>query len=296
MNREAGARYRARNREKINEQARDRWRAFRALRGDPCDGHRCDGCRSCAILAHCCRGDNPNHTLPEIGSITPYSGTLGVVREDASAIECHVCGEWFRRLTQHIWHRHDLTSEEYRSAFGLARGQPLIARSERIAMSESLIPWMGARAEVMDMIRPTPERAALLSARPQRLQVRASMRPGREERMRAIHARMKDHPMPRSHNEATCRVCGESYSVPPSAVRRGRKTCGSESCVAEWRRRHRGRVPTNAKLNASAVSDIRYRLELGESYRALANDFGVSSGAIGMIAHGVTWKARGHLR
>lgn len=281
-------RYRAKKRDAINAQARQRWADQRAARGDPCMSHACDGCRSCRVLAKCCRGDNPDYRLPPLGSFQPVFGDLGLVREDADMIQCHACGDWFRRLTQHIWHQHDLTSNEYRSVFGLARMQPLVAPAERAAMSMSLDPYKSASPERMAEIRPTPERTAMLSARPERLQATLIKNVTRKIRIRELNQRQKGRPRPR-HRE-TCSVCGASYAVPPANART-RKTCGSRECVVRWRELH---PPVHsAKLSAAQVDAIRVAYAAGGiSHQQLGRSFGVSGSTVYLIVNGKTWVAK----
>lgn len=92
----------------------------------PCAGHKCDNCKICRS-GRCCRRDNPDYKLPELGEWNgPIYGELGVLVDDGQKVECHCCGEWFTKLGHHII-IHDLTAEEYKSVFGLNKHRGLAA-------------------------------------------------------------------------------------------------------------------------------------------------------------------------
>lgn len=99
-----------------------------------CTDHWCDSCATCS-KGRCCRSDDPTYRLPELGSIQPFSGELGVRRDLDDKVECHVCGGWFQSVASHSWIAHDLTALEYKAAFGLMR-KGLISETYRRRMSD----------------------------------------------------------------------------------------------------------------------------------------------------------------
>lgn len=91
-----------------------------------CYGHACDGCPSC-VKGRCCRKDNPDYRLPELGDWDGVMyGELGVFADDGDKAECHCCGRWYRHLGNHVARTHGLTADEYRSIFGLRQSTGLI--------------------------------------------------------------------------------------------------------------------------------------------------------------------------
>lgn len=214
-----------------------------AWRPRGCAGHACDGCRMC-VRGYCCRSDDSGYRLPEPGDIPVSYGTLGTIAEDNETQQCHMCGEWFRSLHKHAYHSHDLTPDEYRSAFGLAWRQPLYGPQDRRAYGERLKPWWATDGRMVNEHRPTPEQASAWSSRPERLQVRNRKRPIRERLAREVLA---NAPRPKTEPRMSeCVVCHRSYRLPQSAADRGYKTCGAE-CRRVWRlSRHRIACPPEA--------------------------------------------------
>lgn len=253
----------------------------------PCVGHPCDDCPRC-VRGICCRRDNPAYHLPELGSLPPLAGSLGVLRTDGDQVECHLCGGWFRRLGQHLFWKHDVMVAEYKALFGLGRVTPLAsAASIEISRQQSIERRSGASAEVMRAIRPTAEQTSASSSRPERLSVRTARLPQR----RVLAKAMSASPHPHAHNEEICRICGRSFRVPPSAVVRGRKTCGRQDCLRRWRLNH-SRPPSNAKLTAALAIQIRERLSRGGSQRIVATEFGVTQSLVSQIHREIVWRSR----
>ncbi len=98
-----------------------------------CSSHWCDQCKTCE-RGRCCRNDDPQHRLPEVGEITPFYGDLGVRSDWGDRVECHVCGDWYISVGSHSWIAHDLTAAEYKAAFGLTN-KGLISEDYRGRMS-----------------------------------------------------------------------------------------------------------------------------------------------------------------
>ena len=139
---------------------------------DCCVGHECDGCAKCRS-GHCCRSDYAEYSLPEFGQWrSAVFGVYGVLAEQDGLVQCHACGEFFKGLASHLWHVHDLTSDEYRSIFGLNRTQPLAGSVFRDAMRASA----GHLAGIMPP-RPTREQMARVhQGSRRRLQAALSMK------------------------------------------------------------------------------------------------------------------------
>ena len=49
--------------------------------------------------------------------------------DDEGNILCHVCGRGFKKLAEHIKHKHKMTTDEYREEFGLNRTASLIGKN-----------------------------------------------------------------------------------------------------------------------------------------------------------------------
>lgn len=95
----------------------------------PCAGHPCDNCGTCK-RGHCCRRDNPDYKLPSLGEWDePIHGELGVLTVEDDLLQCHCCGEFYSALQTHVFWKHDLTADEYRSIFGLNRNTGLWSQS-----------------------------------------------------------------------------------------------------------------------------------------------------------------------
>src|SRR5689334_1628762 len=98
----------------------------------PCKGHLCDNCPTCQ-RGRCCRRDNPNYRLPELGEWDgPIYGELGVLNDDGEKVECHCCGEWFKMIGGiHLLRAHNLTAPEYRAIFGFSQTRGLASQKLR---------------------------------------------------------------------------------------------------------------------------------------------------------------------
>lgn len=138
-----------------------------------CKGHPCDNCKTCQS-GRCCRKDNPDYKLPELGEWDgPIYGKLGVMNDDGEKVECHCCGAWVRGLAPHAWLAHNLLASEYRSIFGLGRRTALVSAcvSEKLrSMADvSRLPKLSGAVLL------TSEQKSALGSRPRRLQVEQSI-------------------------------------------------------------------------------------------------------------------------
>lgn len=68
-------------------------------------------------------------------------GFKGVVIEDfdSGKLQCSICGEWFEQMAQHLNHKHNLTSSEYKKQFGLLLSTALKSKIMRLKQSEVMI-------------------------------------------------------------------------------------------------------------------------------------------------------------
>lgn len=253
----------------------------------PCADHPCDNCSKCRG-GRCCRGDDPDYGLPEVGSWQPVYGSLGRVNQAGDTIECHACGGWYESIGRHAWASHDLTPAEYRSSFGLAHGQSLAGSRIRARVSE-MGKKAAADAEWMARIRPTPEHTAMIASRPNRMQVRESRTEQRRGLVKAATAASHARPRVGRSVAVTCPDCGRVTMRWPSQVVRNYQRCSD--CHKEARRnRMTGHVPRNAKIDEATAHKIRQRYaEGGISQTQLAAAHGVSQSLVSLIVRGKVW-------
>lgn len=69
---------------------------------------------------------------PPLFEIEGGFGYQGVVLRDTASdkLQCHICGEWFTSLSNHVAIAHRIKSREYRIIYGLPLNFPLISRKE----------------------------------------------------------------------------------------------------------------------------------------------------------------------
>ncbi len=210
-----------------------------------CKGHPCDNCKTCQA-GRCCRRDNPNYKLPELGDWDgPIYGRLGVLETDGDKCECHICGAWFHGLNRHAWNTHNLLAREYKALFGLNLTSALMSpqASQR---------WSAIHGPRLAIIRPlvmpslTPEQLSLrLSGRKQAPQMKLNpeytsiRKQSAKKAHETIKTRMSKNdghiwwtPKERKHPEKVelvCVFCGRSRYVEPCVANRY-KTCGAAEC------------------------------------------------------------------
>lgn len=195
------------------------------MTANPCvpKGHDCDGCRDC-LKGRCCRKDNPGYRLPKMGEIQPYVGTLGVLADDGELAQCHVCGEWFGRVSTHARNQHDLLPSEYRAAFGLNAQTGLIGPKLRNWMSENganhLAPYRDAGVGIKALRSITPEQRSQISSKRRTPEARRHLATAQDEYWSDKRVVV----------ERSCGVCGAVFTA-DNADLRERKTCGQRACV-----------------------------------------------------------------
>ncbi len=193
----------------------------------PCRGHECDNCRICQT-GHCCRKDDPEYTLPEVGTWTGSTyGELGKLDDLGDKVICHVCGGTYKSLPLHLWMMHDLTAAEYRAYFGLNRRTPLASLAVRQRLRESLLHTVAighlaadgheriARAQAAQLTE-TPEQRRAWQSRKQRL----------------------EHRLSEGQVAFPCPICGAKVTTTPHKQRvRTVVTCGRRACQIAWQSR-----------------------------------------------------------
>jgi hypothetical protein len=237
--------------------------------GHVCFGHRCDRCDACE-RGECCGEAVVTADLPAQGSWpTPPAVPLGQMMVDLDgALVCHVCGQGFVGLYRHIA-VHGLRADQYRAIFGLRSGQTLMApvnsdaRAERTGQAWREMPEAERKAKAARLarVRPdiTPEqRSQIVYLRESRLQARGEgsfydgeaqyaravrfheLRAADPERDRTWRGRLIVARRRRLDDGVLCSVCGALFCVVNARAikqRSPRKSCGSEECRREVKRR-----------------------------------------------------------
>lgn len=67
--------------------------------------------------------------LPQANPELPPLGVL-IHDDDGGRIQCHICGSWYVALYKHLNMAHGMSADTYRTTYGLARHEPLVARVE----------------------------------------------------------------------------------------------------------------------------------------------------------------------
>ncbi len=60
-------------------------------------------------------------------------------RGDDGRVQCHICGHFYEHLGAHSYHRHGLSADDYRAAFGLKQATKLIGDGYRQARRRAAI-------------------------------------------------------------------------------------------------------------------------------------------------------------
>lgn len=253
----------------------------------PCGDHWCDACPTCR-KGRCCRKDNPDYKLPEMGDWDgPIFGRLGVLADDGTRGECHACGRYYHSLAHHAILTHYLLPEEYRAIFGLNRGTGLIGpalRERRQIIGRTLISPPPPDPDP-DRYVTREQRAANTQGKRWRLEARIS--PANwESRLRgrviagpkisatkkadpAVGERMRAYNRTRSlaagrNGDGTswcvCVICRKRFLT---RYRRVQRTC-SPACRLE-RRRQFMRESNPAKRPEVALKIARSRVTTGEN-------------------------------
>jgi hypothetical protein len=224
-----------------------------------CKGHPCDNCATCQ-KGRCCRRDNPNYKLPELGSWEgPVYGALGKVDRDGNKVECHCCGEWFVSVGNHAWMAHDLLAKEYKAIFGLRMSTSLAGEAHSKQLHErgsqpKQREHMRQRVNPLGQAALTPEQRSANSKAMRRNIPEVLMSPEhaakRHEKAVAAGETIKqlfregkgwkNQHARKPHVMLKCAICGvDVRSVPENAAKRIQYgvTCKSPGCVSALKKR-----------------------------------------------------------
>jgi hypothetical protein len=266
------------------------------VRDDPCKDHPCDSCATCR-RGRCCRNDNPNYKLPELGDWDELIyGELGALNTDGKRLECHACGEWYVGLGTHAWRAHGITADEYRAYFGLAQStglEPAWRLAQRATLMRGLMDTGRIPPGLIKQYRPTPEQQSAMSkGRKLRLQSTKGGRwteirkgiAGRPEVRRKISDAAKARPMekhlanlgaayrPDAKVEVVCQRCGKRFMRKPSAAT-GPRFCSRECHDLQYRdatckNGHLWTPETTRYLSSGRWVCVLCRKEVAQRYRA----------------------------
>ncbi len=253
---------------------------------DPCEGHDCDGCRTC-LRGRCCRRDNRAYTLPTLGDWDgPVFGKIGVLYDDGQRAECHCCGRFFGNLGNHALRTHDLTPDEYKAIFGLNATRSLAGPATHDLHRRNMLAQPARFARLAEVGRRvlaemTPEQRTEWSSGPRRPEHRekfpkmpppwrrADPRSGEEKRADPVWRqrwRMKIAVVRGAGRVITCVICGCTFCRLPH--NRSVVSC-SPACDRERRRRTStaanvmARPDVRRKISAARTMDVTRRLKPG---------------------------------
>lgn len=265
----------------------------------PCAGHPCDNCWTCR-QGRCCRRDNPDYRLPELGEWDgSIHGEIGVLADDGQKAQCHICGDFFDQVGKHIV-IHDVTPQEYRAIFGLNKSFGLAGPAYKENLRQKMRNEPGRIERVSAMGKAwtqtlTPEQRSGFVLRKRRPQAITASAAGLRERFsNHPNANLALNPeqilairsiSPRPATKEQFAKLADQYGVTPQTIQRVlyRKTARMlEPNVSVVQPEKTG----SAKLTADQVDEIRKRLDSGQRQRDIAIDFQVCQGTISGIATG----------
>lgn len=232
----------------------------------PCCDHPCDRCTSC--LDGVCCGEAVTELLLPLEGSWPASRTavaVGDVVDGPAGLRCHACGEDYHALYAHIG-VHNLSSDEYRSVFGLAATRPLastVFREQRASLAASKPAPASYAALAAFQSQLTGEQRSLISwRRVQRAEVRSRLRAQSPAASRASVIARSDPSVnrewraklrarrPRAATREQGRQCPEClrWFCP---INSQRVLCGEEACLRAARSRA-GRAGRQRQLQRTA--------------------------------------------
>jgi hypothetical protein len=227
----------------------------------------------------------------------PRYGTIEYDADDK--IICYVCERSFDLLSAHVNQSHGLSADDYRALFGLGLQSSLGSR--RLNQRRSDLQRTRLESDPDYRAQLTEQAKAMSHGVSRRERSDRARYERRVESMTRGYALVsqwaRDHghkpPNERIHTDRECAFCGVHFlpitrEIGPDGIERWRvtknKTC-SPDCLSKLRRGYQtGKpMPLNRKIPRNAYSDILARLATGESTRALAQEFGVSTESINRI-------------
>lgn len=259
----------------------------------PCAGHPCDNCWTCR-QGRCCRRDNPDYKLPELGEWDgPIHGRIGAVDDTGETIQCHICGEFFSFLGGHI-RLHDVTPEEYRAIFGLAKGFGLASTDYKQKHRSMMINRPGAIERIRQLGKEwtaslTPEQRSHFQPSKRRMQANESSSVGLRERYKttlSASIKLSEEDImeirsidPRPSCKQSFRELAQRYGVSIGTIQRV-----LYMQVAQRIRPEVLPMPPDqksyAKLSPSLIDQITKRVNQGERQRDIAESLGISQGTV----------------
>jgi hypothetical protein len=83
---------------------------------------------------------NVGKYIPPFEPVKNGFGYMGVVIEDfkSGQLQCNICGKWFDQMAKHL-QTHNMTSQEYKTKFGLSTSTALKTKKMRLRQSEIMI-------------------------------------------------------------------------------------------------------------------------------------------------------------
>ncbi|MFF7249946.1 MucR family transcriptional regulator [Embleya sp. NPDC008237] len=213
-------------------------------------------------------------------------GVYGVLDDDGETLLCHECGVRAAALHRHASFVHAMTAEQYRTAHGLRRTQPLVSTAVRNKQRAAALRRMERNPAGWARLEAARDPWAAVDARtPEELRGNA-----------ASHAGRLAHPGPAAKplKARVCVRCGTTWT-PPTPAQRRRRTCDGEECARMQGpyRRPLAADEIAALRDASADPDERMRLavaltESGASQRAIA----AAAGMDRVRLRKAVWQAR----
>jgi len=215
--------------------------------------------------------------LPTLGDWSEaIVGQLGVLATDGEKVQCHICGRWYRYLTNHARMAHDLYADEYKALFGLNVTTGLVGPATRelqaaIARRVFREHWTGEAGRTLGK----EERTRYRTGQPHRLQ--STLDPEVKERQRErgrqryergewkppgfppeasakgvarLRELMQDPDYRAAYRKkaaearggrvtTTCVICGTAFETHRFMLAKGlSKVCHNRDCFREVRRRY----------------------------------------------------------
>lgn len=198
--------------------------------------------------------------LPGLGDWDgPTFGRLGVLDDDGTTVECHMCGRRYRALARHIWSAHGATPEEYRAIFGLRVRTGLTSTAlkerHRAFARERFPPYWGEVAA--ERIRSMDPEAKAKRERLRQFRLETRLDPRVREVWSEAAQRLRECPPP-PRRQFVCRVCGAPFTR--SATWKGHRVC-STACERALRQRLATEQPVTRR------EDVRAKVASGRRRR-----------------------------
>jgi predicted transcriptional regulator len=219
---------------------------------------------------------------------------LGQQPERDGKLLCRECGRWYRGLSQHLPHKHDVAPAEYRERYGLAATHCLQAgelHDKRVASSRAR--WEDGGPEWQQRLQPKMGRQAQL-VRAQAARRATAERPGTRARMKATGDRLARVLPERTRAEFEARARELSFDSVEQLLAATAHLTGEALAELLGVAAHRARSlrvrhgypsgrsgvpPANAEVPPAALTDTRLTcLECGQRYQFVAKHAAAAHG------------------